>query len=499
MVTVDDLVISLTIKETSKLGQLQKQLEAIVGKRGEKAPIVGLDPSLKTDLNYIKQRINYLMPTEIPGTGKPKAMALAAKTASDLIDRNMKKYAEKLTPTREGNVKSFAKALGIKEEDLGEFLEGKLEDWQYRLEEIMSGTWSTPSAQKFLVRINDLISRKEMDIGQRKMVFESIENSISEFNVEVAQLLEKLGIFAIPEFSMFKMTDEVLKAIGDPNGQLRLSMADLQKQAGITGNKEAEDAYKKIRNIANMPNLTDPLKFIEQAFKSLGISKADIKKKMFTKAGVMADPRLKAMIPSIIQVAARKGEVTGIPKGFAQAIKDVVVDMFKSPITGENNFEQFYQNVRPDLLVISDELEKLKDIFGEDIAEKITKGFFEFSEFKKILSQQNADQFVKYQGYVGDRLFGLSSSIQESFGRYVPDVLTKTINIMQELAKAGSVQKLTEVEKVKIVEEAQKSLSNETLKLTLEKILEVITDSDERAKIIEKIIKQKDTQIAGGL
>jgi len=494
MPTVDDLVISLTIKETSKLGSLAKQLEAIVGKRGEKAPKFGFDKTIKTDLNLIKQRLTYLMPTEIPGSERPKAMAITAKIEFDLIDKYIKKYVEKLTPIDEKDVKNFAKGLGIPEEDLGKFLESKLRDWQYRLEEIMSETWTTPSAQRFLVRIDDLISRKEMVEGGRKTIFTSIENSISEFNAEVAQLLKKLGIFAIPEFSVFKMTEDVLSTIADDLGTLRLNMDELEKIAGITGSAEAEGAYKQIKNIANIISLKDPLKYIEQAFKTLGISKKDVQEKMFTEAGVMADPRLRAMIPSIIQVAVRRGEAPGIPRGFAQAIKTVV----NKAVGGPGIQEQFYQYVRPDLLIISDELKILTDLVGPDIAKQITEGFFEFSEFKKILTQENADQFIKYKTYVGDRLFGLSSSIQESFKRFAPDILTAQINIMQELAKAGAIYKLTESQKEELIKEAQKGIGAESIKKFLTDLFQGLPietfSKEEREKVYEYL-----HEIAGNL
>jgi len=487
MVTVDDLVISLTIKETGKLGKLQKQLDSLVGKSG-RSGIPRFATSLmyiKRDLNTIKSRMSYLMPTEIPGEGRPHAMAIAAKTAHDLIGVNIKKYAEKFMSSKQGVQKNIAKALGIKTEDLQDFFEGKLRDYQYRLENIISGSWTTPSAQKFLANIDDMILRGDMEIGERKVLFNNIEASISEFNSEVAQLLERLGIFAIPEFSVFKMTEDVLEAIGG-GGSLRLDMDRLLKHAGITGDPKAEKFYEEIKRISNMSTFTDPVKFIEQAFSKLGIKKGDITKKMFTKAGVKADPRLKAMIPSIIQVAARGGDTSGILKGFAQVVKEVVLKSVKED--SSTTFEQFYKYVRPDLMIISDEVEKLTDLFGPDIAKQITTGFFEFSEFKKVLTQQNADQFIKYETFVGKRLIGLASSIQDSFKRYVPDVLTKALNIMSELAKAGAITKLTDVQKEDLIKVATEGLTQEDLLNRIDIILKAMgTAEKERKEILSGI------------
>ena len=64
MTTVDDLIISLRIDETSNLGKLYKQLTALVGPKGDK-PIqlgAGIDTSLKRDLAEIKLDLMTLTP-----------------------------------------------------------------------------------------------------------------------------------------------------------------------------------------------------------------------------------------------------------------------------------------------------------------------------------------------------------------------------------------------------------------------------------------------------
>jgi len=64
MVSVDNLVISLRIDETSNLGKLQKQLEALVGPKGELDLKLGdgFDPTIKRDIQFIKDRMLYLVP-----------------------------------------------------------------------------------------------------------------------------------------------------------------------------------------------------------------------------------------------------------------------------------------------------------------------------------------------------------------------------------------------------------------------------------------------------
>ncbi len=77
MPTVDDLVVSVRIDETSNLGKLQKQLEALVGPKGEKAAELGMgiDPALKRDLTEIKADLMLLTPTVL--TSKETVMRAA--------------------------------------------------------------------------------------------------------------------------------------------------------------------------------------------------------------------------------------------------------------------------------------------------------------------------------------------------------------------------------------------------------------------------------------
>ena len=95
MPTVDDLVISLRIDDTSNLGKLQKQLTALVGPKGDKAIGLGMDSNLKRDLNEIKDRLIKLTPTVlVEGNLKEAAFALAGDLKKDtalrerLIQRN---------------------------------------------------------------------------------------------------------------------------------------------------------------------------------------------------------------------------------------------------------------------------------------------------------------------------------------------------------------------------------------------------------------------------
>ncbi len=96
MPTVDDLVISLRIDESSNLGKLQKQLTALVGEKGDKAVGIGLDADTKRDLKIIKDRIVKFTPSVLMDANlKEGALVLAADLKKDIGLRNqlIQKYS----------------------------------------------------------------------------------------------------------------------------------------------------------------------------------------------------------------------------------------------------------------------------------------------------------------------------------------------------------------------------------------------------------------------
>ena len=96
MTTVDDLRISVSIDETSNLGNLQKQLTALVGKKGDKQIDLGaLDTSIKRDLQIIKDGIVKFTPTVLVGENiKEAALNLGAdlKTNKNLTKVTLQRY-----------------------------------------------------------------------------------------------------------------------------------------------------------------------------------------------------------------------------------------------------------------------------------------------------------------------------------------------------------------------------------------------------------------------
>ena len=499
MVTVDDLVISLTIKETSKLGRLQKQLDSIVGKKGEKAPTFGLDASVKADLSAIKRRIIFLMPTTIPGKNKPYAMAETARIASSILEKDIRDYAEKITPKNPDVLKRTMAEFGVKTRpELVDALEDKIKDWQLRLEEVMSKTWTNDQAQKFLVNIDDLISRAEVPEGWSKVLMTNIDNAIGERNKEVAEILRKVGLDIKAEQYVATIKAEKLAQIGSSEeGIWRDKSQDEFLRAFNITSKEGIDLFK--REFALIPSRKEGTQILMENFATdLKMSITDLWN--ITEKQVNDNEKIRVLSALLLNsIGYIKGgqRPAGIPLGTQKHIFESLKKMMTSIDPGlgytkeesipileglAKEFEHkvgktmsdMFEHYRVDFLIgIKEDIGIIKDLFGEKIATQLKDVGTLWIEQKKLLTESNRGQFRNYIQLVGvKRLIGLASLTLDSFTSMFPNVLTKNMNLALKSEEIGLIPRLTEAQKIGIREEAESIFVEEKLLAGIGKLIE---------------------------
>jgi len=310
MPTVDDLVISLTIKETGSLGKLKKEVEALTGKRmgfGKTIPnlmylkrdLIGL----KDDTNWIKKRIIFLMPTVIPRSGEK--LKETARIAHSLIDTTRESLIDKMATTKE--LKSIMEANDIKtEEELRVFLGEKLNEYQYRLEDIMKGIWTGDKAQKFVVRLNNLISAQALKSGKAKMLLDDIENSIAEMNREIAMLLTEKGLPTVPEFTAWYPEKEKFIKKYSPlarlwsSGEFGYTWNEVENMLGLTSEKSKQTIKDMNELFFTSKNTID---FLKSASKKFGVTLSEA---TFDLKKIESDEILKAIAYGMVRVFAQR-------------------------------------------------------------------------------------------------------------------------------------------------------------------------------------------------
>ncbi|MEE9438995.1 MAG: hypothetical protein V3V14_08355 [Saprospiraceae bacterium] len=477
MPTVDDLVISLTIKETGNLGKLKKSLDSLVGTKA--GGIKGVVPSfmylkrdligLKQDSTYIKKRLTFLMPNVIPRS--KEQMKETARIARTLIDKTRETLIDKMISKDKNALLGMMQAQGITTEaELREFLGDKLTEYQYRLEEIMRGRWSGEKAQRFLVRMDRLIAAQDFAGGYSKKLLEDIENSIAEFNREMAILLEARGISAIPEFQIYqpyleKLSEAMMTAVrrGDP-------LVDFKEFFGYLG-LESEEAKDTLNNINSLLYTNkNTMDFLNASAKKLGIT---LTKDMFTEAEVAKSDVLKTIAAGMSWLWFKgkgKPEAGGFPEGFRQQLTLIMDTLFSGNFS---KIKGLWKQRRVDMAILGGDLDELTDIFGVRLGTVIHKQAVHFLELKTILSKTNVNQFKEYLDLYGKKnVSAVASLIRPSFKDILPGVITKSMNMMAELQKAGKIDKMTPAEMDEIKDTFEKKFTSEAMITGVKQVME---------------------------
>lgn len=301
--TVDDLIISLTIKPTSDLGRLQKQLDSLVGKRGRGVGfgLMALNRNvvkLSTDIKTIKYGISKLRPTFLPGkTNIFEQRSTALKLAQDFRDFT-DRIIEPFLRTPKG-LKEYQEEFGVKtQEEIEERLRFVLDDVVEDLDKIGRGI--TPKSPEKIVRTIEWATRYIDDLQtdlQRGMehwrgfikirpesffqdyigkFFERFSKKELEYQLfpikpkfwgekNVKKQLEDLGISTsdIEETLLTRKQKDILES----NLKLGESLTDMPKRIDITLSKIMEhesllrdfpEIYKFLKKLTE--GITDPNK-----------------------------------------------------------------------------------------------------------------------------------------------------------------------------------------------------------------------------------------------
>lgn len=447
MPTVDDLIISLTIKETSKLGKLQKTLEAFQeGKVVQK----GFDSGLKVTIQKIKNKLSSLVGRRIATKEQPSKMALQAVALRKDLKEDVRNLAEKLIPQK--GVATMMEEFGAEtREDLVDAMRDKIDEWIKRLELIISKDWTSESATGFMAAIRDFVSRGDMTDDLRKVFIERVERKIGEFNKEIADLLRSAGIKAISEFKAYILKPESRSGLRGGVTPLSSLNKFLNLEEGL--GKELFD--KVMRTTASLvaSKRRTPTDVFNELVKMLDIK---LTPELFKQPKKwLEDPKLAAVLAGVFrQVEQTQGE-KAIPQGIHKAIKTLLEEFYSK------KGAKFTQ-IRPDIAVLQGDFEKLKEVFNEDIAKAISENQLGFIELKQILSESNVAQIANYKEMLGN-ITAVASVVRKSFEEMLPDIKKGQMNVLNKLTQLSAHKILNEEEVKQLQEMAEKEITSESL------------------------------------
>jgi len=461
MVNVDDLVISLTIKETSKLGQLKKQLDAIVGKRGEKAPVFGLDPTIKMDLTFIKRKMNYLVPVVSPRSGEKQRLKAYAGSTKLLIQRYKGEISDFLSNLEGKEMNKMLEDFNVAtQEQLSVAIEALMDDFTGEAEDIFKGITGGEKSKRFLDRINELIRSVRQKEGLKTTAIRELIESVPEAQERWEKILEKLGLIKTGQFKMFELQDEVINKNEVIKNWLEL-------------NKEGIDAFGKY--FEGEKAVYEPL---VRALTDLGFGD-DLQNVLENIAEIQDDVNLQNLLGAMLK-AFQKGLPARVPQAFKEYIQKVIKPLI-STATGQPLSPTTGMPRKLDISVFKDAA-KLLDILPEqpkNIQEALEKGFTSL-ELKNILKDTGTirDQMRDYVKIFGDNLIILArGATREGRERAKSYGITKIITVpslrpVEE--KLGIERVISEISETK---KALEKLTTEISEKTLDQARRVLDES----------------------
>lgn len=440
MVTVDDLVISLTIKETSKLGKLQKQLEDLQsGKLTTGIGGSGAGGLINNMFQKISSKLRSLIGNQVATHFQPHKMSLQAVAQREHYQRDRRGYAMKLIES--GGEEKMKKEYKVTTTDeLIELMQNKIENWFAYYDLIISKQMTTKGASSLLSSMNDFLFRGPLEGDKRKVYIEVIDSKFKEFQGEIETLFKGFGLDIIPQFTTFFMKSKFMEKLvrkGEGQGEWvsRTMIKDLLKL-----DETSEELFKKLQPAFN--DATDLYDYISRASKILDMP---LKAEMFDVEGktIRSSNILKTLAADMFFLweTRLKGK-GGAPRGFHDIFREILTKNF--PYLAKHDI---YEKRAVDITLLNANEEKLIELLGdEDISKYLSEGAFGFIELKKMLKAKHIAQVKEQEELYGKKpvIFGTSTS--SNFETQNPGFKTLLIDIFTKLQKEGLMKKLTEQE-----------------------------------------------------
>lgn len=259
MPTVDDLIISLRIDDTSNLGKLQKQLTALVGPKGDRRlDLGGMGGGIiKTDLNYIKNKLMELSPTilstdikELKESARTSLRQLSKRVFQEQL---MAKYGISMS-----KIETWMQFLinAIKEDDINT---GKLANFVERMADMFKGAARLGGPEKTRVTAIDkalterfiqdafveTLERAGKIVREQRQYYEIYPKRVKEYEKKVDEIIE-----------------EKVKEIGqrvEYNAKIGQDIIELSKKS-LSSDEFVEKALLKLMDVDDAERLMNKIK-----------------------------------------------------------------------------------------------------------------------------------------------------------------------------------------------------------------------------------------------
>ena len=462
MPTVDDLVVSVRIDETSNLGNLQKQLTALVGKKGDKQiDISDLDPGLKRDIALIKDRIVKFTPTVLVGENvKEAALNLAADLRKDenLKSVMLQRYNISIDKYESFIEELFNISMGISK-------------------------MNSDQAKGFIAEMTKFRMISDMIRGDRETLVKKLTRMKLEagFHEKIVDVFREAGVKLLSKPPMFELTK---KSIGK-------SFDDVIEKHQL-GEPEKFPALMKIFN-----ENTDSLKAITEAYKYIKGEVFDITE--ITQNMIENDKELRMII--VAQVASALKKSNWMVEQFYKAGKSFFTGKKSFAVKGPAYLDTVVHRFSKEAL----EQLGLEKIVGDDIDKAMTNALSEFKTVagKSEVSAELLKRMVK-QGY--DELYFIVEESTDEAKNAIEEFLQKEehkdkkVGLYKLLPRAvekllGIERNLDDLEKSARASLEEKEEEDEEKEEEMNEVMALLQDLDDISSDIKEIEGESSEEI----
>jgi len=444
-----DLLVSLRIDEGSNLDKLRKQLEALVGKRGEKPPEVQQIkfPKIKRALKFIKERVARITTTVIEPTRaglKERAGQLLMSMREPGITQQI---ADKISEGSEEEVEDMARALDL----------------------ISRGMFTNlDKTSRLVAKIERAIREEKMPTGDAITLLHSIQASMVEMQKEMVKSLKNIDADIVPLLNISNVQQEWIEDNSDILDQLsdKFDALDESDVASI------KDIFLKDLGMAER---------LDEALRELDIENTA---KLYLKGGLdqIDEDKINTLFMGWLK-AIMSGEMRGqmvIPQGFVNAFRKFLPRNFRTGFA--KNFGQL------DIFIIKAKEDILANLLNisESLAEKFTS--LSNLELKSLASKEDVGRMAKYLEFIDPEKMavvfqGATRDFEQTLSQLSTEITQIKTSIVGLLERAGipfEKQEQDELEEtIKTASEEQTSVAERNLEVAIRLLREVGKTEDD--------------------
>ncbi|MHA1408715.1 MAG: hypothetical protein ACTSQY_00105 [Candidatus Odinarchaeia archaeon] len=513
MVTVDDLVISLTIKETSNLGKLKKQLDQLMSTKAGGKFEFSIPKKLFTDIRYIRESVNYLIPNTLYSF-KQKEQFMEQSTRIALqMTKATDQFIDYLFSGRQAakNIERYAKTFGI------QFEKGKtpIEEVKQEVEKMLrlyihqviekfymysEGIGLGEKADAISKMVTRMLSELKLSRVDPKTLFTNLYSLLEEDRAFWRDVFEKIGATVEEEVKLYGVRKDFFEKYEELSKKEK-KLIDIDKWLEGTDEK-LDNVFKSLES--GQSSMDAFLKILGEQDYTKG------EETLLDAINELSEKRIVEIMKSMFSVYKKTLE-----RGEYEPFKPVLTTKMKELLMKELKMKagigDLTDLISIDLLIsgkVDDLKESLTKLFGSN--EKFLKNILEtlkktgqlFVELKSLFrgTQQQERKLEAEKSIAGESLVMIAQGITEKGFDRLEHMLIPHIELLNQYVKKllGIVEPLKTEEELlekirKLVKERAENLDQRLNELadTVKELLEFAPE-EEKVKI-KKVIKQINT------